>query len=543
MKKLLYFIAAFVAIFACSKESQAPQGDQETNNNAHEQVVDDSNTVHELLVTIPEIEDADAPGTKASISESDGSFSWNLNDKIVVITNTNDKYQFTASASGKSVRFTYTGPMNGTPKTVIYPYNADGEETALPTAISGLSGALDSEYLRMTGSVTSNSVVLAHTNALLKVTFADAPALISKKVRFVSTTAGYEQNVLVSGVSLTERGEVVAYIPVKAGTYGFTVTLEDDNNNPIFTQSTTSNKTFVAGSLKTMKSLTVGGWSFVFSGASGIDQARYYKRYNDVIYKDTEGDRLYASLNTMADGTTKWYVLQTSGKDWIGGSYPVALDVYNKGNYVSETQCLYLCRDFEFDCSENSLKTEYRIYPHSSTRSSINMYVTRPIYIYVQNTAGWGTYEVHCYGHKSDGLDTWSGNKSWSGSYSIGDHTGLARFDIDSRLCGSDSTSGIAIGYFGNDDHWFIYNNFVGDCFVNFTGSTSTITEYFNNRISAAWPGTSFTGVTSGFNPQKYYSFGNSYYGNTVWVVFSVNGNSQSGTWVITINRDYDYGY
>ena len=339
MKKYTYILAAALTFVACAKEENKidePIVEPSTNI----EVEEPAQEVHELFVSIEDIVDAD---TKAAISVLDGSFTWTTGDHIAVKTSTNDVYDFTATADGAAVRFTYTGSMNGTPVEVKYPYTADFSDTAIPTALASLTGALGASAIRLAGTITDNSVTLTHQHAFMKVSFTNVP-MFANAVVF----DGNVNDVTVSGISLGSRGEVTAYIPVDASTTSYTVYVKDDNDNTILSKSTTKAKTFTAGTIKNMKPVDVDGHVFVFNDNNKVNQARFFATDGTTI---DYGTNSYITLNVLSDGNTKWCILPTSNS-WTETGDPVCLQVFKGDDYVSATDAIWLYRDFTFDTTE-----------------------------------------------------------------------------------------------------------------------------------------------------------------------------------------------
>ena len=361
MKKYTCIFAAALAFAACTKEA----------NQIDEPIAEPANSeVHELFVSLPEITDDE---TKASINVADGKFSWAAGDQIAVVTSTSDVYAFTASADGASVRFTYTGEMNGTPETIKYPYKSDGTSTDLPTSISGLTGALESDNIRLTGTVTSNSATLSYENAFLKVTFTNVPTFASK-ISFSSVDSGYEQNITVSGITLADKGSVVAYFPVKAGSYSFTVSLIDSEDHTMFSQATTSAKTLVAGSLKKLASLPMGTLIMMSNSGSSYGGFSKMKVYN---WWDGGSHNLTDPLTQITISGTKYgyYFLPAS----LAVGKEVNIKVENGDDSGNNTQTVvYNLRDITFTikASNAGIATNYRYYFNNTGGwSQVNAYI------------------------------------------------------------------------------------------------------------------------------------------------------------------------
>jgi len=378
MKKYIYILAASAVVLACSKESVTEEPAE----------IETPGEVHELFVSLPEMTD---PDTKAAISTTDGKFTWTAGDAIAVKTSTNHTYKFIAasnssSGSSNAVRFTYTGAMDGTPATIYYPWKdtTPHYEDQLPTSIDALDGALSEDYIRLSGTVSNNSATLSYTNAFLKVKFTNVPTFASK-VKFESLASGYEQTVLVSGISLSSKGTVEAYIPVKAGNYKFSVYLVDTADNYMFGRTTT--KTLTAGSLLKMASTELGhvltidpnGWQdknkYLYIWQSDNTSNNYKFRIYD------EGGAYPYQLNILNDHA--FYVildpkrhLNSSNNEWLseGLGIGVAFQMGNSGN-SSETPRVFLYRDITLTpvyVSSTGLKTNYRTYLNKRSDNAKN---------------------------------------------------------------------------------------------------------------------------------------------------------------------------
>ena len=363
MKKYIYVFAAFAAIVSCSKENTV---NEENNLDANSK-----KDVHELFVTISDLTDAD---TKATIAEADGTFTWTAGDAIAVKTTTNDVYEFTAETGGSaSARFTYTGEMNGTPAYVKYPYTADFSDTALPTSISGLTTALTAANIRMEGTITDNAVTLTHQNALLKVSFTNVPTFASK-VSFVSTATGYEQNITVSGISLGSKGNVVAYIPVKPGSYSFSVNLIDSADNTMISKTTASAKTFTAGTLKKMTAIPLGTLVMMSNAGGSYGGFSKMKVYN---WWDGGSHNLTSPLSQITISATVYgyYFLPAD----LSEGKEVNIKVENGDDSSKNTQTVvYNLRDFTFTIKsgDGGIATTYRYYfNNTGSWSQINAYI------------------------------------------------------------------------------------------------------------------------------------------------------------------------
>ena len=369
MKKYTIILAALFAFVACSKEVTVdePSSDSTPANGE----------VHELFVALPSLSDVD---TKASINVANGKFSWKAGDAIAVTTSSSVVYEFTAAADGadgEAVRFTYSGPMNGTPATITYPYRADGNSTALPTEIPSLTGALSAAYIRLHGTVTDNSATLEYENAFLKVTFTNVPTF-ARSIFFDGTA----DDVTISGISLAEKGDVVAYIPVSASNTGFTVSIRDKNSNIITAKATSSAKSFTNGTIKNMKPVPVGKVITINDDASkGWGELAIWQASNSSNnYRFKTVQSYPAKLNELDDGVYYAVInLHESGFAWAVDGVDLAVSYEESyGGSGCSTSKVFLDRDLVFSSTSGTkLKSSYRIYakPTVDSVTSMNIYV------------------------------------------------------------------------------------------------------------------------------------------------------------------------
>ena len=563
MKKAFYIFVAALSTIACTKEW--PWAD----NTKPFVGKSDKDGCYELFISIDGLTDdngnsaGEAIETKAAIDDATGNFTWTAGDVVDVITDEGGVkhiYQFSAAESGATARFIYNNAdFVGTPVRIEYPSTNSLTPSGIPTSITGNAGALASANLRLTGDTfDGNNVTLHHNNALVRLEFHDVPTFAN-----VLYFDGDVNDVTVTFTPLASRGKLVVYVPVAPATKSFTAYLKDSNNNVITSKATTTDKSFTAGALKVMASVDVEGWVFKLTDAGSVNQLRFCKRYNDVTY-DEEGARYNSALNTLSDGTTKWAILPSDAGNWVGANWPIAVKALNSGSEVSHTDCVYLCRDFVFDFSGNSLKTDYRIYPHGGSYSSPHAYAYYGTGTYdtpenitfnvSQEGTSWGTLKWYADNGSEKPSGDWPGT-TFSGSFTI----------PASKVYGKSLTVVINNGGKNNYDQ-------TKDLVIDCTSSPNNHASSFNIVLSASWdssndnkrfislssmteapeilvtpfgsfPGSSFTspGSISGADG-TFLTFGTSYYGNNFDVIFSDNGSSEKPAWSITINRDYDYG-
>ena len=543
MKRFFLILAAIAALVSCSKEGVAEEDATLTPK--------EGDDVHELFVSIADLTDAD---TKATISSADGSFTWTSGDQIAVKTTTNDVYCFTASGNGNSVRFTYTGSMNGTPKEVKFPYTADFSDTALPTEITGLDGGLGATGIRMEGTVVSNAVTMHHTNALLKVSFTNVPTFANKIV-----FDGDVNDVTITFTPLVSKGTISAYIPVDESTTAFTVSLIDNSTdeNTIFQKSTTS-KSFTAGTIKNMAPLTVGHIITINRGTWDYTYLQIWNgTYNGTNSYEfrlaTSGGEYPYRLNVLS--STVYYVvidpsihLNKSSAVWISEGLDIGVSFQKtsgSAEYRSYTNCVYLCRDIEFTPmanGEGGLKTKYRVYyDNSSTKwSSIKAYAWGDTGIYVR-WYNWSDRRVY---YRATDKTSWGWGTPTAGNYRkvYGQGDTYAFYEVDESFWNK-SIEYLGIGVDGSASEitdsgqkdlsksQFFYKSDVA------YGHDKTEPTKKEVLSTADWPGD----VISADNGRYYFEFGLDQYGYGYNIVFSDASNSSNKTYDshMMINREY----
>ncbi len=366
MKKVLFIlVVATISLVSCNKELV-----KETTNPTN---INDGAVT--LFVSAPKLLDAD---TKASISESNGSFSWKAGDEIAVKNTNGDTYKFIAQGSGDNVFFSCSDGVSGTLSTVYYPYNTKGA-TALPTEISGLNGALAANAIRLSGTIDeNNSVSMNYSNAFLKLTFNNVPT-------FASAVQFYEEggnSVKVTFDKLTEKGTITAYVPVNTGTINITAQLLDDSNNVIISKYG-ENKEFTAGTLKRMKALEVGKVITFTNNNSATwttPRVSIWNGSNNFGFSSTAANESATypwKLNSYPNVQNKYYIVLNSDISWISSVDNIGV-WFGSGNDGCQTDCVYLYRDIDFTIPNGGgMWTNYRIYWNNSTMgwTTIKAYV------------------------------------------------------------------------------------------------------------------------------------------------------------------------
>lgn len=526
MKRVFSFIslASFILV-ACGKE----------------EVINENEPINERpqsgTVTLTAVMPSFVSDTKAGVA-SDGTFSWTVGDLIDVV--------YTDGESEKRIKFSCSSINNesgddygeGTFVNVVeegndipdgYSIKTAGNIAFYPTGYNGtpsnqtFSSIEDAaKGFQMHATYDNGKIQFAHDNAILMLTITNLPYFAKQIVAGGAT---------VNVSNTTDQASETIYLPVVAAAAAkLSIAVKDKTSegNDIITKTTKHSVAIVKGHIYTgIKALPIGRY-VAFENSSNSTH-RIGLMGKTVAGAESVG---WKEFVLQSNGTTKYIMLEGLDKDRDYLSAPVLqieLRQNDGGDYYVKSSTPYVINDrnFKFDVSENSMKTEYRVYLKSSTRTSFYLYITKPLTINVTNTAGWGTYEVK---QADNSYTTWSGNKAW----------GNASFDINADLVGT-TTGKLSIGYFGNDDNWSFDCDFTGDYAVDFKGSsTSTPTASYTKRISDSWPGDNKTGISS--TPNVYVSFDNTYYGQYVWLMFSDNGSNRS-LQTPCINQDNIYAY
>ena len=341
MKKLFYFLAIAAAVaVSCTKEATTP----------NEDVVENVGKVT-LFATLPEFVDA----TKAGVAP-DGVFSWAVGDVIDVRyekSGAEDLY-YEFSCTKDDGEFTYDGTIADgyqLGSVAYYPHEYRG------AAANQSFGSIDdaAKGFQMSATISNGVISFVHDNALMKVTVNNVPSFAKQLV-----VGSAKVNLSLSSAA----DELIVYVPVApASAAKLKVEVLDGTGsgaNAIISKTTQNSVAIDAAAIYPLPSLTIGT-VFVFNDDGKVDQAKFFKT-NGTTIDYTKGSVI--NLNALEDGT-KWCILPTSN-DWSKKGQPVCLQVFKDGNFVSSTDAVWLYRNFSFDTTESSLKTDYRVYVYMS---------------------------------------------------------------------------------------------------------------------------------------------------------------------------------
>lgn len=562
MKKIL-MIACVLLLAACAKEAapvkqENPQHQQE---NPAEELVTYSFTASIGATTKAYIDEADV--------NSDGvaALKWSAGDAIALYDESTESYVvFTTTGNDvTSATFTAKAPSGANFTAAYYPADYRGEADAdLEDYYNGVFASTENPLMSLTNArkafamkadeITDGAIHFAQMGSLVKFTVNNMPDFAAKAT---FSFGDLSETVAIASDDIV-NGTAVFYFPVPAGTHDMTFSLIDNATTPntFYTKTRTGAK--LGLNEKNEETATLHRFTVTLGHVLRVEdevdwttrELYLWNGENNQIFT-ISGDAPY-KLHTT--GAKNHYILIPKElASWTGPTNKVGVKFQDKdAAHSTETEGVYINRDITFNVpSGGGMKTEYRIYPRSSTRTSMNVFVTRPLKLYVYNKADWENVQIYRWSNKngSDVIPTAWGSVSWTkindGSTTFNSKT-CKELSLDASLCGGTAgSSGIIIGNLDGVRSGDLNTQFIGDVYIEFDGASSSLTDFNNTakRLSAAWPGTAFTGISSTINAGKYYSFAEDYYGAEVWVVFSDNGSHQSGTWTFTVNQDYDYGF
>ena len=558
MKKYLMMACALL-FAACAKEAPVQQEEpvQENRQEAAPELVTYSFNASILA-------------TKAYIDENDvtdgvAALKWSSGDEIALYDTVSEDYVvFSTTDAGANATFTAEAPAGASFSKAYYPADyrggslVDYYNAAFASDKSSLMSLTDARksFVMEVASIEANasSITFSQKGSLVKFTVNNVPDFAAK----ASFSFGDLSETVAIASSDIVDGTAVFYFPVPSGSHDMTFSLIDNASTPNTFYTKTRSSAKLGLNDKNEETATLHRFTVTLGHVLRVeDEVDWTTR--ELYLWNGENNRIFtlsgdAPYKLHTTGAHNHYILIPKElSSWTGPTNKVGVKFQDKDAvHSTETEGVYINRDITFNVpSGGGMKTEYRIYPRSSTRTSMNVFVTRPLKLYVYNKANWENAQIYRWSRKngSDVVPTAWDDVPWTkindGSTSFNSKT-CKELSLEASLCGGTAgSSGIIIGNLGGVKSGDLNTQFIGDVYVEFDGASSSITDFNNTtkRLSAAWPGTAFTGISSTINAGKYYSFADDYYGAEVWVVFSDNGSNQSGTWTFTVNQDYDYGF
>ena len=350
MKKLFYIILAAAAIVACSKEAEL------INN--YEPVVDENGQVTYTFKAY--IEDI----TKASISESNGKFSWGdagddqiavwdaAHSKFVTFTSTDNAGNFSCETDAGA---NFNGQVAYYPASIAKTDGTNGYD--FPTSFTSLTAA--AKGFPMSGTVTADGkITFAHLGCLINMTLNNVPS-------FTRALILYDGSKDIITVTATPTDGVInAVVPVPAGTYVLTAKLKDDNNNIFYTKARES-KTYTARNYYTIKPISLGKL-LTFTNEAGWDSPKVHIwQYGNSGNVDITTGGTYPHKLYLRNSNVYYVLLDKSVESWTAEGNAIGVQFVSTTNASNTTQtdCVYLFRNIDFTIpGGGGLKTSYRTY-------------------------------------------------------------------------------------------------------------------------------------------------------------------------------------
>lgn len=545
MKKLFCIVLGIAALMACTKETNFS-----SNNTDLISVSESGQKTYSVTAYFEEI-------TKATISETDGKFSWSGDEQIAIWDNTHEEFvtfdiDTYSNESEKRARFTTTTAKDGASfvgNVAYYPASIATKTGStpsynFPTSFSSKDAA--AKGFPMQGTVTGNEIKFSHLGCLINITMNNVPSFTTKLI------LNDETNNITVPVT-PSAGVLNAVVPIPAGTYVLTAKLEDDNSNVFYTKARLS-QAYSARSYYTINPISLGKLlTFTNEADWASPKVHLWKSDDDSKYTDftTSGTphKLY-----LHNSNVYYVLLDSDVESWTAEGSAIGVQFFSNESDKTQTGCVYLLRNIDFLIpAGGGMKTEYRIYPHGGSYSSpyARAYYddTQTVSIKVDCSAiSFGTPYLH--------IGFGANTTSWTSKADMtNDGENIYSYTFPASYFGS---SGIVVVSNSKDaDGWKSvdytadfsskksYTIKLGD---GGYGNPATITQtastdFEHTELLGSAPGTAFTspGSPSGAIG-TYLSFSTDYYGKNAKVIFSDNGANAKPTWSIIIDRDYDYG-
>lgn len=541
MKKFFYFLAAasMVAV-ACAKEETVKEN--VVQGKASGNVT--------LTASMPEFTNAD---TKAAVSDA-GVFSWTAGDIIDVVyekSGSADKtYQFecTNASTGEftnvdAIDDGYTLKTDGS--IAFYPHEYNGT----PSSQTFDSPALAAKGFQMHATYSAGNLAFVHDNAMMKVTVTNVP---------------YFAGQLVIGsakVDLTyaaDQASATYYVPVVAAASAkLSIAVKDGTGvsaNDIIAKSSKNAVAIVSANLYELPDLGINRYIAFENSDNATHRLGIQGR---TLSEGWNGD--WTSQALTSNGSTKYYML--SGTYASAEALQIQLrqndgaDEYAK----SEAEFVVNDRNFKFDVSENSLKTDYRIYFEGTpgdynhafayyrnaytSSSAVTFYIINEVTSVLSSVNHVMTfsetdgitvesdYTIDGYGHKFS-------ESSGSSFVLKGLSGGTTKMLLNNGAWGDNNqTSDSAVLDFKTGNNFaittgnlYIYSNGTNKPGLSFVATGWNATE---NPIWGAWPGSSFT-------VGSYLTVLSSQYGQTIWTSFTKAGGADpTSEETYEVYRDY----
>lgn len=356
MKKSIYLLAAFSAFLfsSCAKEV-------EKESVIAEPVIDPVTVSGTTLRAVVE----GATDTKVSTNPI-GVFAWQTSDKIAVLDDSGDAYEFTASSVGSSSAFTCASSIT-LGAYAQYPYSASfaGLGNELDFQIPGtITYSADATNMPMLGKISGDVATFKAVGGLLKLIVFGVPsdatmlefAATNKKISggftiadasiaepvIATTTKGASDNSIIIDFSGNRSDNMVFYIPLPTGIIdGFNLEFDDTDNTSISSTKNLSidrNDIIVAPAINLIPTTTI--WRETFTGYEADKKWSSAGTIQTGASYDAEGDS-GITYTTSGSGTKLYTGNMSAGgpsgepEILINGSFTIDnIPTNNKDNFV-----------------------------------------------------------------------------------------------------------------------------------------------------------------------------------------------------------------
>ena len=328
MKKFYYAFAAVTVVLAsCAKVSEVEITPNETDEPAN---------VVTLRASVPENED-----TKVS-TDNGGKFLWQAGDKVTVLNDSGDPYDFETAAGGTSVDFSsdsFTGELS---EEAFYPASANhesgkfylepsidwGENTSSMPMLGTVNTSTKAVTFMAVGSVLKLICYNVDKDADKLVVSSDSKQIVgqftpsSDPKHIVATDAASNKELTINFEKALAARTMVFYIPLPIGNVGILTFTLKNGGTKVYEKATKAavtmsrNKMLVAPALNCVDDILILSEAFSATGSSTETVATYNS--------DKEGQTVYSGATiayTIGSNTnTKVYQKGEGSANTAGGA-------------------------------------------------------------------------------------------------------------------------------------------------------------------------------------------------------------------------------
>ena len=476
MKKSFYLLLAVLSIAACSKEIDK------------EDIIADPASTEMVEVSFKAVIDQE-DFTKAEISMTDGSCTWDSGDEIAVHTTNGALAVLTAQSAGAEVTFKGSIPVgDAIPADAIAYYPAsvavegEDDQVSLPLSYSSVSEA--AKGFPMRGVLSAGTITFKHIGALLKVSVNDIPSNVnsvelSTSVAIAGTLdvdasdasapiceigTGAKTISIATSAALRVDPTTVFLIPLPVGelTGGFTINFKE-NSTVVATKSTASNVAIGRGKVVKMKAFAPEGPVSEWYIPGGFNSW------------STSATRMTEVL-----GHSPWLVARNINTTPVGGQ-SAGFKFFNSGTWKGGSMTS-LHTQAEANSEANIIPSNgsYDIYynPDSNKFFLANAgepWIYKIVHLMCDMELSDATYYLHIWPHAGSGLNTvWPGIAGSAETIS-----GIPYHKFEVAICDGDFTTNTYDCIFHTSDDAIRYdfrdavltpNNTNSNYYLSFTG-------------------------------------------------------------------------